>query len=204
MQENHIQTTLEVSPDSPDSGCPQDVSEWYALRVTYGRELKLDAELDELGIKHFLPLKTVHYNRKSDGKLMKKQVSAIPNLIFVYSTRTYIQELKQQLSATIPIRYFMDRTTREPLIVPKRQMEDFIRLAGDGDDNLIYLDNPDIIFEKGQPVEVVYGPFAGIQGYVLRIRRDRKVVLVLNGLIAAAIKAEIKMDWVKKIDSLEA
>lgn len=162
--------------------------------------MKLKVLLEERGIKHFLPTKTVHYNRKRDGKLMKKQVSAIPNLIFLYSTREFVQELKQQLSLSIPIRYFMDRTSGEPLIIPNRQMDDFIRLAGDDSDNLMYLDNPDIVLEKGQPVEVVYGPFTGIQGYVLRIRRDRKVILVLNGLIAAAIKAEIKMDWVKKID----
>lgn len=192
------------SSESYDLERPQDISRWYVMRVTYGRELKLKEKLDEIGMTSFLPVKTVHYNRKRDGKLMKKQASAIPNLIFLFSTRTHIQALKEQFEVTIPFRYFMDRTSQEPLTVPTRQMEDFIRLAGDGDDNLMYLDNPDIVLEKGQPVEVVYGPFAGIQGYVLRIRRDRKVVLVLNGLLAAAIKAEIKMDWVKKIDCQEA
>lgn len=201
MHDLQLTTTANDSPDSDDSGCPQDVPHWYALRVTYGREMKLKAVLEEQEIRHFLPIKTIHYNRKRDGKLMKKQVSAIPNLIFVHSTRPQVQALKEDCAATIPVRYFMDRTSHKPLIIPDRQMEDFIRLASDGDDNLLYLDNPEIVFEKGEPVEVTYGPFAGIQGYVLRIRRDRKVVLVLNGLLAAAIKAEIKMEWVKRIGS---
>ena len=29
---------------------------WYAIRVTYGRVLKLSAILQELGIEHFVPM----------------------------------------------------------------------------------------------------------------------------------------------------
>ncbi len=198
MQENNVITSMKDTPETQDLGCPFDMPEWYVIRVTYGRERKLSEVLKERGVTYFLPTKVVHYNRRSDGKLRKKLVSAIPNLIFLFSTRAHIQALKEEMEARIPMRYLMDRATHEPMTIRKRQMEDFIRLASE-DDNLLYLDNPDVVLEKGQPVEVTYGPFQGIQGYVLRIRRDRKVVLVLNGLLAAAIKAEIKMDWVKKL-----
>lgn len=198
MQEESIKTSVVENPESSDLGCPQEVPLWYVLRVTYGREMKLKTLLEEMRVRHFLPTK-VDYTEK-DGKQIKKRISVIPNLIFVNETPSHIRELKETLSKTYPVRYFIDSVTHRPLIIPKRQMEDFIRLTSTGDDNVIYLDNPHVVFEKGEPVEVIYGPFAGVQGYVLRIRRDRKVVLVLQGLVAAAIKTEIKQDWLRRLN----
>jgi len=173
---------------------------WYVMRVTYGRERKLAEKLKELGIQYFLPTKTIHYHRPADGKHMKREVSVIPNLIFIFDTRAHVQAIKGELDKTVPVRYQMDRNTKQPMTIRQRQMEDFIRVAGDDHSGLLYLDNPEVVLEKGQPVEVTYGPFAGVRGYVLRIRRDRKVVLMLEGILAAAIKAEIKNEWLKKIE----
>lgn len=173
---------------------------WFVIRVTYGRERKLADLLDERKVKYFLPQKTVFKNDPKDGKLIKRKVSVIPNLIFVFAERPYLQELKQEIELTIPMRYMMDRATRQPAIVQTKQMEDFIRVAGSDEDALLYLDNPDIVLEKGEPVEIIYGPFTGIMGYVLRIRRDRKIVLTIDGLISAAITAEVKPDWIKRIN----
>lgn len=199
---NNIQQTnppLSTSSFS-EPRCPQTMSNWFVIRVTYGRERKLAALLDERNIKYFLPEKTVFKNRPKDGKLFKRKVSVIPNVIFIFAERPYLQALKKEIESSIPMRYMMDRSTRQPAIVQKKQMEDFIRVASSDEDALLYLDNPDVVLEKGEPVEIIYGPFAGITGYVLRIRRDRKIVLTIEGLIAAAITAEVKPDWIKRIN----
>jgi len=200
MQTIKIITPDVETPETEDLGCPQDVPCWYVIRVTYGRERKLGEALKAKGILYFLPTKTIHSHRPADGKHIKKVVSVIPNLIFVYITRAHMQALKEEMEKTIPLRYLMDRNTKQPMTIRQRQMEDFIRVAGSSGDNLMYLDNPDVVLQKGQLVEVTFGPFKGVRGYVLRIRRDRKVVLLLEGLLAAAIKAEIKTEWLRKIE----
>ena len=172
---------------------------WYVMRVTYGRERKMADMLESRGVSFFLPTKTEHYLSPKDGRLKKREVSVIPNILFVRSTRPCLQQLKQELENFIPMRYMMDRSTRRPMTVPDRQMDDFIRITTEAPDSLMYLDNPSVALEKGTPVEIIYGPFAGIQGYVLRIRRDRKVVLTLNTVLAAAITAEIRPEWIRKL-----
>jgi len=199
MKEKY-KSTIKIASSKEDEIEPnQDEVAWFVIRVTYGRERKLHKELDERGIENFLPEKTVSYHRPSDGKLMHKKVSAIPNMLFVHDTRAHIQELKTELEGRLPMRYMMNKTTRKPVTVRDRQMQDFIRLIGSDSEKLMYLDNPDVVYEKGQPVEVVYGPFAGIQGYILRIRRDRKLVICLDGVLAAAVTAEIHSDWIRKL-----
>lgn len=65
-------------------------------------------------------------------------------------------------------------------------------------DDGFYLDNPNVVVEKGKPVEIVCGEYAGVRGTILRILRDRKVVVSLNGIVAVAISG-IPFAWMKEI-----
>ncbi len=52
---------------------------------------------------------------------------------------------------------------------------------------------------QGTPIELIMvGPFKGVQGKLLRIRRDRKVVLQLAAVVAVAVDG-IPMQWCKVI-----
>ena len=44
---------------TPECGVPQFCSPltWFPMRVTYNRELKVKAALDQLGIENFLPMR---------------------------------------------------------------------------------------------------------------------------------------------------
>lgn len=181
------------------SNTHQDVVSWYVIRVTYGREYKLKLELEERNIEHFLPVKTVILRRTPDGKLISRKTSAIPNTIFIRETRENIQQLKTELEGRFPMRYMMNRNTHQPLTVREKQMQDFIRFASLENERLLYLNNPDVVYEKGQPVEIVSGPFAGVHGYILRIRRDRKLVISVDGVLAAAVQIDLRSEWIRKL-----
>ena len=93
----------------------------------------------------------------------------------------------------------MDRTIGLPMTVPKKEMEDFIRVTSNNEYDFFYLEDPGIVFSKGQKVRISYGPLCGITGYVMRIKRDRKVVVTINGLISAAITADMKPEWLRPV-----
>ncbi|MBR6945883.1 MAG: UpxY family transcription antiterminator [Prevotella sp.] len=59
--------------------------EWFPMRVTYHRELKMKQFLDELGIENFIPMHYEIINTKGGRKRML--VPAIHNLIFVRTTQ---------------------------------------------------------------------------------------------------------------------
>ena len=126
-------------------------------------------------------------------------VPAVHNLIFVHSTRDFLDSYKRKVERDCPLRYMMDRSTGLPMVVRDKEMEDFIRVTAEKDEGILYLDNPSVIVTKGTSVELVSGPFKGVKGKLLRIRRERKVVLQLAGVVAVAVDG-IPMQWCKVID----
>lgn len=161
------------------------VTKWYAIRVTYSRERKLKEYLDEQCIENFLPMQYVLV--KKNRRMVRNLVPVIHNLIFIKSIRSQLDALKQEIEGTIPMRYMMDKSTHRPIIIPEAQMRSFIAVAGNVDEQLLYLDDHiDSVLEKGCRVLVKGGVFSGVEGVVLRIKRDHRVVVSIRGIIAVA------------------
>ena len=155
---------------------------WYAIRVTYNRELKVKEDLDERGITCFVPMQ---YRREERGGVMvKRLVPSVHNLIFINLTPTEMKDYKS--TTALPIRYIMDRETRKPVTVPDREMESFIKVAGTYDEKLVYLTPDPGDFSRGERVRIIGGPFAGAEGIFVRVKGDRRVVINVEGIVAVA------------------
>lgn len=169
--------------------------QWYAIRVTYNREMKVKHELENKHIEHFLPMK---YRTILKGeRKIKELVPAIHNLIFVYMTKDDMAEYKA--TTALPIRYIMDREKRQPITIPEKQMRNFIAVAGTMDEQLIYLDSSTSSLNKGDKVKVTGGIFEGAEGYFVRIKGDRRVVVNIEG-IASVATAFIHPSLIEKIN----
>ena len=96
----------------------------------------------------------------------------------------------------------MDKSTGLPMVVRDKEMDDFIRVTKENDEGILYLDNPSAAVTRGTPVEIVCGPFKGVRGKLVRIRRNRKVVLQLAGVVTVAVDG-IPMQWCRVVDDLE-
>lgn len=155
---------------------------WYAIRVTYNRELKVKDDLDTRGITNFVPMQ---YRREErNGVMVKRLVPSVHNLIFILMTPTEMREYK--MSTALPIRYIMDCVNHKPITVPTREMENFIKVAGTYDEKLVYL-SPDMgNFVRGERVRIIGGMFAGAEGIFVRVKGDRRVVVNVEGLVAVA------------------
>ena len=101
---------------------------WYAVRVTYSRELFFKEYLDAEGIENYIPMRYEYVVRKE--RRLRKLVPAVHNLVFVRSTRERMDKIKNQPGMNIPIRYIMDRETRQPIVIPDSQMRSFIAVSG--------------------------------------------------------------------------
>ena len=139
---------------------------WYAIRVTYGRERKFCEALQERGFETFVP--------------------AVSNLCFVRTVKAELDEYMYALGEASPARYMWDRATHGPIIVPDKAMEDFIRISRIMADEALYLNELGAKFHEGQKVRVKNGPLAGVEGVVMRVKRSRRVVVELPGVLAVA------------------
>lgn len=171
-----------MSNTSSSADKSTETKQWFAIRVTYNRELKVKADLDAREIDNFLPM---HYVYVISGeKRVKKLVPAIHNLIFVLIEPSAMTEYKA--STNLPIRYIMNRETNRPIVIPRAQMDNFIAVAGSYDEQLIYLDNAPLDLKKGDKVKILGGLFEGAIGTLMRIKGDRRVVVEIPGIIAVA------------------
>ena len=103
---------------------------WYAMRVTYRRELAAEAILNAKGIACYIPKKQCP-DPKNKGK--KIAVPVIHNLIFVHATPSVMRKLKSDME--IPyLQYMMDARAGKKITVPDRQMRLFIAATADYDD----------------------------------------------------------------------
>ena len=165
-----------------DNGCS-----WYALRVSYSRELKIQAQLQEVGVRTFVPMA---WRRCPDKpgitKDAKKLVPAVNNLCFVYWTKPEIESYIRSFGEKSPVHFYWDRTTSSALVVPEKAMEDFIKVSASMDEDLIYITEITEKLREGQAVRVKEGPFKGIEGKVVRIKKSRRILVELPGMLAVA------------------
>lgn len=173
---------------------------WYVLRVTYQRELLAKAMLDELGVEAFVPTRNVRVKRV--GRYVIEPKALLHNYIFVRATRARIDELKRgKLSY---LRYVMcnnNEGLRVIQTVPERQMNSFIAVAGNSEEQALFLNADELRFVKGDRVRVLFGAFEGVEGVLVRLprKRDRRVVVEIPGVAAVATTA-LPLALVKKIE----
>lgn len=157
---------------------------WFALRATYSRELKIRDSLTERGIRTFVPM--TWRKREVEGNIEKKLVPAVSSLCFVYWTKAGIDDYIRSFGDSSPVHYYWDRTVNRPLTIPEKAMEDFITVASSLDEDLIYLTEITEKLREGQTVEVIEGPFKGVTGRIVRIKKNRRVLVELPGFLAVA------------------
>lgn len=157
-----------------------NVSYWYALRVTYNREMIIKGYCDANGIVNFVPM--VYKISERDGVKIKKLAPAVHNLIFIKDTRLFINELKQKL----PIRYIMDRGKGSPITIPEKEMQHFMAVAGNYDQQIVYLSHDELKMKVGARVRVKAGVFEGVEGTLVRVRNNKRVVVQIEGLVVVA------------------
>ena len=149
---------------------------WFALRATYSRELKVQAALADKGIRTFVPMMWKE----------KKLVPAISNLVFVYWTRENLDSYIRSFGDARPVNYYWDRTINAPLTIAEKDMENFIAVASTLDEDLIYLTEVSDKLREGQTVRVKEGAFKGVEGKIVRIRKSRRILVELPGMLAVA------------------
>lgn len=163
--------------------------QWFPMRVTYNRELRIKQQLDQIGIDSFIPMR-YELVETTDGR-KRKLVPAVHNLIFIHSTQETITDLKMTRREFEPLRYIIitsiENQKSEILRVPDRQMENFMRVASVQDDSVMFLDYQDFIGKEGRRVRINEGYFAGVEGVIKRIKKNRHVVVQIEGVTAVAI-----------------
>lgn len=170
---------------------------WYAMRVPYRNEIKVQCELEKKGIESFVPKRRKLIKRR--GKTSYELVPAVNNLIFVHSKLSVIKELKEEF---LNLQYLVNKVEgkSEYVIVRDAEMQQFIKVAGSFGDDIAYIAPEDINIAKGTRVRIVGGSFDGVEGVFVKVKgkRNKRVVVMLDKLLAV-VMAEVELDLIEVI-----
>lgn len=160
---------------------------WYALRATYGRELKAYHYLISKGIIAFCP--TINIVKKIKGKRRIVKESRLPNILFAYGTEDILKSFVYDNINLPYLRFYYEyiytshKADKVPLVVPKSQMESLKIICEADSQNTIMLTSTIQKFKSGQLVRVVDGPFCGVIGRVARYQGQQRVAVIVNDLL---------------------
>lgn len=154
---------------------------WHIVYKGKARRDTLAQNLERSGVEHFVPQQNVEY--LDDDQMKVKREDVMHNLIFV-KTDADIRSLSDAIDGLRGP--FIDRATGRPAVVSDAEMRRFRDFLEMKNLQLQVLADPFQRFKVCQKVRVKAGDFEGTEGYVFRIRGDRKLVISL-GTMAVAI-----------------
>ena len=167
---------------------PTQSTQWFVLRVSYGRILKAQTYIEGKGIDCYVPLRYKQITKQGKKRIVTEPL--LPSFIFVHATYSQVEALCRNNNASVGralLSFYYDHTSyREdapdknpPLTISDSAMDNFIRLTSIKNPHIIPVTSENIMYKLGDEVVVTEGEFIGIHGRVARIAGQQRVVVEL-------------------------
>ena len=139
---------------------------WYALKVYYNRVQPLLQEAKEAGWEFFAPVDVI-------GSLLFVRCDEADAIRFgeAHRGRAWVYRMAE---------------SRRPAAIGDHEMEVFRFVVSAGREGLTLLGDDRPEYHLGDRVRVTGGPFRGAEGHIRRIKRDRRLVVTIPGVVAVA------------------
>ena len=138
---------------------------WYAIRVYHNRTARIREQLQKGQVHHYVP-------------------EIIDSLVFLDTDEDYLRNFEQQNFSHLWVYRAPGAST--PTVIPDAEMEMFLFVCTAGQQGLTYLGDDKPEYHQGDRVRVIDGPFKGAEGHIKRIKKDRRLVVTINGVAAVA------------------
>ena len=167
---------------------------WYALKVFWNRVPRLQEICAGAAWETYVPMKVVEEFKDGGVRYVEKQL--VPSLLFVKCTEAWLQEERRR--ETIPFMPYPEAESFRPRPIPELEMQMFIMVTSTKHKDLLFLGGDRSEWHQGDKVRVTGGVFKGAEGYVKRIKKDRRIVITVSG-VAAVATSYIHPSFLEKI-----
>lgn len=152
---------------------------WYALKIFYNKVQPLIADCKKTGLEFFAPVEVIH------------------SLLFLHCTEGELNGFLADHQQGVYV--YRQAASRQPAVIRDREMEIFRFVVTAGHQGLELLGDDRPEYHMGDRVVVTDGPFKGAEGHIKRIKKDRRLVVTIPGVVAVAT-AYIHPSMLKKVD----
>ena len=158
---------------------------WSYLFVHNQKVKSIEEQLIKDEKTHFVhrTIKYIHRHRNGNG-MRKVEAPSVSGLIFLQGDP---ETLQYYLDENVkPYRLCKNCSTGKVATIPCNQMEPFMRVAETDSERLRFLLRPFVYYSKNRTLlRILTGEYAGLEGYVIRIARDRRLVIDVGGMAVA-------------------
>ena len=180
--EKENESIPEVVPSNDDK---DNCTSWSYLFVHNQKVKSIEEQLKKDGVTHFVH-KTIKYvpRHRNRGGMCEVETPSVSGLIFLQGDPELLQDyLDKNIK---PYKLCKNCSTGKVATIPCNQMEPFMRVAETEPERLRFLLRPFVYYTKNRTLlRIVTGEYAGLEGYVIRIARDRKLVMDVGGMAVA-------------------
>lgn len=164
---------------------------WFAARTRANQELSLRDSLKKVDVSYYLPTHIV--TRRISDRIKKVETPVIRNLIFIKTTKNEAFALVKERG--LKLYYIKDRETGSLLVVPDKQMENFMFVMDLSPEAAVRSSEE---FAPGDKVRVVKGSLVGLEGELVRIDGKTHVLVRVPQVIAVGVK--VSRGWLEKVE----
>ena len=161
---------------------------WYALKVFFNKVFVFKGLVEKDGVESYIA--------------MQESKPLVSSLMFIKSTEDYLKCLREQHISEISYYkracYKGKQVVFVPAVIPDEQMEVFRQATVEGSRYRFLGDIQTLNLKPGDRVRVIEGPFRGREGYLKRIKKDRKFVITIGNIAAFTIEG-VTYKMVEKI-----
>ena len=179
--EKENESIPEVVPSNDDK---DNCTSWSYLFVHNQKVKSIEEQLKKDGVTHFVH-KTIKYvpRHRNRGGMREVETPSVSGLIFLQGDPELLQDyLDKNIK---PYKLCKNCSTGKVATIPCNQMEPFMRVAETEPERLRFLLRTFVYYSKNRTLlRIVTGEYAGLEGYVIRIARDRKLVMDVGGMAA--------------------
>ncbi len=164
--------------------CQPDCTTWSYIFVHHSKVKSVEAQLTR-DSRTFFVHKSIRYFRKlGRSRVQHREVPTVSGLVFLQGRPAEIQAyLNQHFIQT----YLCHNcSTGRVAVIPDAQMRPFMRINATEPERIRFLLRPFHYYACNRILlRIASGPLAGLEGYVIRIDRDRRLVMDVGGISVA-------------------
>lgn len=147
-------------------------------------------------IETYIPCEETLMEHNGIKKKLRRPV--INSLMFFRSTVRRALEVQRQFMNKVILYTRQKELKKLPLAIPEREMDIFMLVTSSGEQGMEYFGEDNPKFYKGERVRVIDGKFKGAEGVICRIKKNRRLVVTVQG-VCAVVTSYIPQAFLQRI-----
>lgn len=171
-----------------------ETPQWFAIKTR--QDFRAEEALTPLCDEVFFPKELIAVDSRH-----KRERAIIPRVLFIRTTRDNALRLEREgrehPESAVPFWIYRYPTDDEIQVIPQSSINLLRLLTADDTTRCEIFNKKD--FRENEHVRVVDGPYRGYEGYVQRVRKNKHVIVKIEGICLIMLPF-IHPDLLEKID----